>query len=60
MKAARNHILGWQTSTCRARQVFDLLERELGSAPRFKTLPFMFLTALADRDNELTGWRHGG
>jgi DNA-binding response OmpR family regulator len=31
----------------------------LGSDPRFKTLPFMFLTALADRDNELTGWRLG-
>jgi DNA-binding response OmpR family regulator len=38
---------------------FDLLERLLGSDPRFKTLPFMFLTALADRDNELTGWRLG-
>lgn len=38
---------------------FDLLERLLGSDSRFKTLPFMFLTALADRDNELTGWRLG-
>jgi DNA-binding response OmpR family regulator len=38
---------------------FELLERLTALAPRFSTMPFVFLTALTDRDNELKG-RHLG
>ncbi|MBV1699847.1 MAG: response regulator [Hyphomicrobiales bacterium] len=38
---------------------FELLERLIGLAPRFAKMPFLFLTALTDRDNELKG-RHMG
>jgi DNA-binding response OmpR family regulator len=38
---------------------FELLERLIGLAPRFAKMPFVFLTALTDRDNELKG-RHMG
>jgi DNA-binding response OmpR family regulator len=38
---------------------FELLERLTAAGARFESLPFIFLTALADRDNELTGWRLG-
>jgi DNA-binding response OmpR family regulator len=32
---------------------FDILERLTGAAPRFRNMPFIFLTALTDRDVEL-------
>jgi DNA-binding response OmpR family regulator len=32
---------------------FDVLERLTGAAPRFDNMPFVFLTALTDRDVEL-------
>jgi DNA-binding response OmpR family regulator len=38
---------------------FELLERLTGIEPRFATMPFIFLTALADRESELKGWRLG-
>jgi DNA-binding response OmpR family regulator len=38
---------------------FDVLERLNSIAPRFGNMPFVFLTALADRDSELKG-RHLG
>src|ERR1700736_5829662 len=38
---------------------FEVLERLTATAPRFQSMPFVFLTALADRDNELKGWRLG-
>jgi DNA-binding NarL/FixJ family response regulator len=38
---------------------FELLERLTAFEPRFARIPFVFLTALADRDNELRGWRLG-
>jgi DNA-binding response OmpR family regulator len=38
---------------------FDLLERLTGLEPRFAHMPFVFLTALADHDNELKGWQLG-
>jgi DNA-binding NarL/FixJ family response regulator len=38
---------------------FELLERLTALAPRCTHIPFVFLTALADRDNELRGWRLG-
>ncbi len=38
---------------------FELLECLNRSEPRFGHLPFIFLTALADRDNELRGRRLG-
>jgi DNA-binding response OmpR family regulator len=38
---------------------FDLLERLIASAPRFSHMPFLYLTALSDRANELKG-RHLG
>jgi DNA-binding response OmpR family regulator len=38
---------------------FEVLERLTGLAPRFESMPFIFLTALADRDNELRGRRLG-
>src|SRR5208283_2173600 len=34
---------------------FELLERLIALAPRFAKMPFVFLTALTDRDNELKG-----
>src|SRR5580658_1579635 len=38
---------------------FELLERLTGLAPRFGNMPFVFLTALGDRDNELKGRQLG-
>jgi len=38
---------------------FELLERLIALAPRFSRMPFMFLTALTDRDNELKGRQLG-
>ena len=38
---------------------FEVLERLTASAPRFRNMPFVFLTALSDRENELKG-RHLG
>jgi len=38
---------------------FELLERLVSLAPRFSRMPFVFLTALADRDSELKGRRLG-
>jgi DNA-binding NarL/FixJ family response regulator len=38
---------------------FDLLERVTALEPRFSRMPFVFLTALADHDNELRGWQLG-
>jgi len=38
---------------------FEVLERLTGVAPRFANMPFIFLTALADRDHELRGRRLG-
>ncbi|MBV8380439.1 MAG: response regulator transcription factor [Paucibacter sp.] len=38
---------------------FELLDRLTALAPRFQDVPFVFLTALQDRDNELKGRRLG-
>ena len=38
---------------------FDLLERLTALEPRFTRMAFVFLTALADHDNELKGWQLG-
>jgi DNA-binding response OmpR family regulator len=38
---------------------FELLERLIELAPRFAKMPFIFLTALSDRDNELKGRQLG-
>ena len=38
---------------------FDLLEQLIALAPRFAKMPFVFLTALTDRDNELKGRQLG-
>ena len=38
---------------------FELLERLIALAPRFAKMPFVFLTALSDRDNELKGRQSG-
>jgi DNA-binding response OmpR family regulator len=38
---------------------FELLERITALAPRFSKMPFVFLTALTDRDNELKGRQLG-
>jgi DNA-binding response OmpR family regulator len=38
---------------------FEVLERLTAMAPRFQSIPFVFLTALADRDNELKGRQLG-
>jgi DNA-binding NarL/FixJ family response regulator len=38
---------------------FELLERLSQAGPAFGNLPFVFLTALGDRDNELAGRRLG-
>jgi DNA-binding response OmpR family regulator len=37
----------------------ELLERTKALAPRFERTPFVFLTALCDRETELTAWRLG-
>ena len=41
------------------RTGFDVLESLTALAPRFSAVPFVFLTALADRDSELKGRRLG-
>src|SRR6516225_2694077 len=38
---------------------FELLEHLVTLAPRFSKMPFVFLTALSDRDNELKGRQLG-
>jgi DNA-binding NarL/FixJ family response regulator len=38
---------------------FDVLERLLEQGPGFRDMPFIFLTALTDRDSELRGRRLG-
>jgi DNA-binding NarL/FixJ family response regulator len=38
---------------------FELLERLTALAPRFSNMPFVFLTALTDRDSELKGRQLG-
>jgi DNA-binding response OmpR family regulator len=38
---------------------FELLERLVALAPRFSRMPFVFLTALTDRDHELKGRQLG-
>src|ERR1700744_3731811 len=38
---------------------FELLERLTALAPRFSKMPFVFLTALTDRDSELKGRQLG-
>ena len=38
---------------------FELLEQLIALAPRFSKMPFVFLTALTDRDNELKGRQLG-
>ena len=38
---------------------FELLQRLTALAPRFSKMPFVFLTALTDRDNELKGRQLG-
>jgi DNA-binding response OmpR family regulator len=38
---------------------FELLERLTAREPRFESMPFVFLTALGDHDNELKGWHLG-
>jgi DNA-binding response OmpR family regulator len=38
---------------------FEVLERLTAIAPRFRDMPFVFLTALTDRDNELKGRQLG-
>jgi DNA-binding response OmpR family regulator len=38
---------------------FALLERLTALEPRFTRMPFVFLSALADHDNELKGWQLG-
>jgi DNA-binding response OmpR family regulator len=38
---------------------FELLDRLVALAPRFSRMPFVFLTALTDRDNELKGRQLG-
>jgi DNA-binding response OmpR family regulator len=38
---------------------FELLERLIALEPRFAKMPFVFLTALTDRDNELKGRQLG-
>jgi DNA-binding response OmpR family regulator len=38
---------------------FELLERLTCMEPRFESMPFVFLTALGDHDNEIKGWELG-
>jgi DNA-binding NarL/FixJ family response regulator len=45
--------------TMRTASGFDVLERLAAAAPRFRNMPFIFLTALTDRDIELKARRLG-
>ena len=38
---------------------FELLGTLTSMEPRFESMPFVFLTALGDRDSELKGWQLG-
>jgi DNA-binding response OmpR family regulator len=38
---------------------FELLERLTSMAPRFESMPFVFLTASGDQRSELKGWQLG-
>jgi DNA-binding response OmpR family regulator len=38
---------------------FELLRTLTSMEPRFEGMPFVFLTALSDHDNELKGWQLG-
>ncbi len=38
---------------------FEVLERVAAAGPDYAAIPFVFLTALGDRDSELTGRRFG-
>jgi DNA-binding response OmpR family regulator len=38
---------------------FELLRTLTSMEPRFESMPFVFLTALSDLDNELKGWQLG-
>jgi DNA-binding response OmpR family regulator len=38
---------------------FELLERLTSMAPRFESIPFVFLTAFGDQRSELKGWELG-
>jgi DNA-binding NarL/FixJ family response regulator len=38
---------------------FEMLERMAAAGPAYASIPFVFLTALGDRDSELTGRRLG-
>ena len=38
---------------------FELLEKLTSMEPRFESMPFVFLTALGDHDNELKAWQLG-
>jgi DNA-binding response OmpR family regulator len=38
---------------------FDLLRKVTAMEPRFQRMPFVFLTALGDHDNEIKGWQLG-
>src|ERR1022692_4175776 len=38
---------------------FELLATITSMEPRFESMPFVFLTALGDIDNELKGWQLG-
>ena len=38
---------------------FEVLQRLIDIAPRFEKMPFVFLTALSDRDHEIKGRRLG-
>jgi DNA-binding response OmpR family regulator len=38
---------------------FEVLDRLTGLTPRFASMPFIFLTAFGDRDNQLKGRRLG-
>jgi DNA-binding NarL/FixJ family response regulator len=38
---------------------FELLRTLTSMEPRFERMPFVFLTALSDHDNELKGWQLG-
>jgi DNA-binding response OmpR family regulator len=38
---------------------FDVLEQLAAAAPRYRNIPFIFLTAMADRDTETTARRLG-
>jgi DNA-binding response OmpR family regulator len=38
---------------------FDLLEKVTSMEPRFANMPFVFLTALGNREDEIRGWQLG-